>query len=128
MDREFSKDISSYKKEAWKGFSKEEMAVILAALAAGCLLTYICVKYLGIAFNSAVYSGIFVIAPVIYCFFRKENDIPLIKVFLRKRQLKRENQKYSYKSSEMKVIELEKEEQQREVLDEQKHKKRKRII
>lgn len=128
MDREFSKDISSYKKEAWKGFTKEEMAVILAALAAGCLLTYICFRYLGMAFDNAVYPGSMAVAPVIYSYFKKENGIPLIKVILKKRKLKKEKQKYAYRSSEMKILEIEKEQARQEALDEKKHKKRKGII
>lgn len=128
MDRQFSKDISQYKKAAWKGFSKEELAVILAALAAGCLLTYICVRYLGMSYDNAVYPGSIVVAPIIYCYFKKEKGIPLIRVILRKRQLKKENQKYPYKSSEMRMIEIEKELNQKEMLDEKKHKKGKGII
>lgn len=128
MDRKFSKDISEYKKDIWKGFSAEEMAVIIAALIIGCLITYLSVKYFGISFNDAVYPASFAGIPVVYLFFKRENGIPLIKVMLRKRNLKKTSGKYDYKSSEMKIIELEKEERVRIINEEKRNKKRKRIV
>lgn len=128
MDRKFSKDISEYKKDIWKGFSAEEMAVIIAALIIGCLITYLSVKFFGISFNDAVYPASLAGIPVVYLFFKKENGISLIKVILRKRNLKKTSGKYDYKSSEMKIIELEKEERQRIINEEKRNKKRKRIV
>lgn len=124
MDIKFSKDISSYKKDTWKGFSGEELAVILAGLAAGCIITFVCVRYLGISFDRAVYPASFSVAPVIYLFFKKENGIPLIRVWLRKRELKKTSGRFDYKSSEMRIAAYD-EMERRSNADEEIRKKRK---
>ena len=127
MDVKFSRDISSYKKDAWKGFSAEELAVILAALMAGSLITFLCVKYLHISFDRAVYPASFAAVPVIYLFFKKENGIPLIRVWMRKRELKKTSGKFDYKSSEMRIAAYD-EKERRKASDEEKRKKRKRML
>lgn len=106
MDREFSKDISSFKKDVWKGFSKEELTVIIAAVMLGCVVTLVAVWYFGLSFSDAVYPASVVGVPVIYACFKKENGIPLIQVILKKRKLKKTSGKFSYKSSEMRILEL----------------------
>lgn len=128
MDRNFSKDISSYKKDIWKGFSKEEIIIILIAISYGCVTTYLFVKYMGMSFDDAVIPASFVCCPVIYMYFKKENDIPLIKVIIRKRILKKTSGKLEYKSSEMQIFEMEAEERRRMLNEEKRRKKKKRII
>lgn len=122
MDREFSKDISSFKKDVWKGFSKEELIVIISAVMLGCVVTLVAVRYFKMTFEDAIYPASIIGLPVIYAFFKKENGIPLIRVMLRKRRLKKTSGKLNYKSSEMRILKLETEEKRRR-LDEQ----RKRI-
>lgn len=126
MDRNFSKDISRYKKDIWKGFTTEELIVILVAGIVGFITTYIAVKYCGISFDNAIYPASFVGVPVIYLFFKKENGIPLIKVLFRKRELK-SSAKLPNKSSEMRILELENNERKRQ-MDEEARKKKRRII
>lgn len=125
MDREFSKDISGYKKDMWKGFSTTEVVIIISTLILGCLTTYIFVKYIGMSFDNAVYPASLIGIPVIYVFFKKENGIPLIKVILIKRELKKTSGKLGYKSSEMKILDVEKTESRR-IADEERKRKKKR--
>lgn len=128
MDREFSKDISSYKKDVWKGFSKEELTVILMAVLIGCVVTYVAVRYFGLSFSDAVYPASMVGIPVIYVFFKKENGMPFIQVILKKRKLKKTSGKFNYKSSEMRILELESEERKRLVDEEKRIKKRRKRL
>lgn len=128
MDRNFSKDISSYKKDIWKGFSREEIIIILISLVLGCSATYILVKYMNMSFDDAVIPASLACCPVVYLYFKKENGIPLIKVIIRKRILKRTSKKLDYKSSEMQIVEMEAEERRQRLNEEKRRKKKKSII
>lgn len=114
MDRRFSKDISEYKKDIWKGFKGEELAVMVTTLIIGCIFTFAAVKYLNLSYSDAVYPASIFSAPVIYVYFKKQNGIPLIKVILRKRYLKKTSKEFAYKSSEMKILEIEEKERRLE--------------
>lgn len=110
MDRQFSKDISVYKKKALKGFSVREVLAGIGAIIAGCLISYLLIHYLRLPLMFTVYITGIVTAPVIYLFIKTDRGYTMPEIIKRKRELKKTSGKLPYKSYEMRMIdEMEKE-------------------
>lgn len=104
MDREFSKDISAYKKKAWKGFTLSEVIIGLAAIAGGGIITFLLVEYVHIPFIFTVYITGFVSVPIIYFFIKRNRGYTILQIVVRKRELKKTSGKMPYRSHEMMIL------------------------
>lgn len=104
MDREFSKDISAYKKKAWKGFSMAELIIGLAAIAGGGGITFLLVEYVHIPFMFTVYITGFISVPIIYIFIKRDRGYTIPEIMIRKRELRKTSGKLPYVSHEMLIL------------------------
>lgn len=106
MDREFSKDISAYKRKAAKGFSRTELLFGMLILAVGTIQIYFFTS-LGIHMLIATYLAMpLTIVIGFLCFFKKK-EYTLFGLLLKKRELKKTSGAMPYRSEEeLKILTL----------------------
>ncbi len=111
MEREFSKDISAYKRKAAKGFSGVELAAGALTLAVGAAQIYFFTR-LGIHMLISTYLAMpLTIIMGFLCFFKKK-EYTLFGLLLKKQELKRSSGPMPYRSEEEgKIVRLMEEQQ-----------------
>ncbi len=104
MDREFSKDISIYKKKAWKGFSTYEIMVGVGVIALGSAITWFFMTKFKLPMIAAGYMDSFLIIPIIFLLFKKKRGYTLIQILLKRKELRMTSGKMPYRSDEMQIL------------------------
>ncbi len=112
MDREFSKDISSYKQKAAKGFSGMELAAGGITLAAGAAQIYFFMG-LGIHMIIATYLAMPVTITLGILGFYKKNGYSLPGILMKRRELAGSSGAMPYRSEEEGKILKQMEEEQK---------------
>lgn len=123
MDREFSKDISSYKQKAAKGFSGVELAAGALTLAVGAAQIYFFTG-LGIHMVIATYLAMPVTITLGILGFYKKNGYSLPGIIMKNRELARSSGAMPYRSEEEgKIVRLMEEQQKGELYGKKKKKR-----
>ncbi|MEG2020257.1 MAG: PrgI family protein [Oscillospiraceae bacterium] len=88
--------------ELWKGFTKKELIITVAFAAGGILIMLAAILVFHVEIFVAILGEIILIAAVMGCVQKLENNISIVDYIRISMRYKREQQKYMYKYTEEK--------------------------